>query len=121
MSNIAVRILHTHYDYLSLLAKNTHQRIHTPSHRYLLIVHTPHFCRCSNANTNHVLLGILDLPHLFGSRSLVGDTEFLADVDTSEVGETKGEGEEKEDKMQQQMEDVQTGRSIQGSEGRKVS
>lgn len=66
-------------------------------------------------------LCILDLPHLFGSRSLAGDSEFLADVEASELGETKGEGEEKEGEMQQQREDEEVQRSIQGSEGRKVS
>lgn len=34
VSDIAVRILHTHYDHLSLLAKMAHLKIHTPSHRY---------------------------------------------------------------------------------------
>ncbi|XP_070709649.1 dynein axonemal intermediate chain 7 [Pempheris klunzingeri] len=35
VSDIAVRILHTHYDHLSLLARMAHLRIHTPSHRSL--------------------------------------------------------------------------------------
>uniref|UniRef100_UPI0037E8EA04 dynein axonemal intermediate chain 7 n=1 Tax=Semicossyphus pulcher TaxID=241346 RepID=UPI0037E8EA04 len=35
VSNIAVRILHTHYDHLSLLARMAHLRLHTPSHRSL--------------------------------------------------------------------------------------
>ncbi|XP_040886603.1 dynein intermediate chain CFAP94, axonemal [Toxotes jaculatrix] len=33
--DIAVRILHTHYDHLSLLSRMAHLRIHTPSHRSL--------------------------------------------------------------------------------------
>lgn len=33
-SNIAIRILHTRYDHLSLLARMAPLRIHTPSHRY---------------------------------------------------------------------------------------
>ncbi|XP_010736517.3 dynein axonemal intermediate chain 7 isoform X2 [Larimichthys crocea] len=36
VSDIAVRILHTRYDHLSLLARMTHLRIHTPSHRSLM-------------------------------------------------------------------------------------
>ncbi|XP_036976768.1 dynein intermediate chain CFAP94, axonemal isoform X2 [Acanthopagrus latus] len=35
VSDIAVRILHTRYDHLSLLARMAHMRIHTPSHRSL--------------------------------------------------------------------------------------
>ncbi|XP_055009212.1 dynein axonemal intermediate chain 7 isoform X2 [Boleophthalmus pectinirostris] len=35
VSNIAVRILHTQYDHLSLLARMTHTRMHTPSSRSL--------------------------------------------------------------------------------------
>uniref|UniRef100_A0A3B3ZKS7 Dynein axonemal intermediate chain 7 n=1 Tax=Periophthalmus magnuspinnatus TaxID=409849 RepID=A0A3B3ZKS7_9GOBI len=35
VSNIAVRILHTRYDHLSLLARMTHTRMHTPSSRYI--------------------------------------------------------------------------------------
>uniref|UniRef100_A0A8C3AVX4 Dynein axonemal intermediate chain 7 n=1 Tax=Cyclopterus lumpus TaxID=8103 RepID=A0A8C3AVX4_CYCLU len=35
VSNIAVRILHTRYDHLSLLARMAPLRIHTPSQRYL--------------------------------------------------------------------------------------
>ncbi|XP_070847717.1 dynein axonemal intermediate chain 7 [Chaetodon trifascialis] len=35
VSDIAVRILHTRYDHLSLLARMAHLRIHTPSHRSL--------------------------------------------------------------------------------------
>ncbi|XP_033845207.1 dynein axonemal intermediate chain 7 [Periophthalmus magnuspinnatus] len=35
VSNIAVRILHTRYDHLSLLARMTHTRMHTPSSRSL--------------------------------------------------------------------------------------
>ncbi|XP_041820365.1 dynein intermediate chain CFAP94, axonemal [Chelmon rostratus] len=35
VSNIAVRILHTRYDHLSLLARMAHLRMHTPSHRSL--------------------------------------------------------------------------------------
>ncbi|XP_077941172.1 dynein axonemal intermediate chain 7 isoform X4 [Gasterosteus aculeatus] len=33
--DIAVRILHTRYDHLSLLARMAHPRMHTPGHRYL--------------------------------------------------------------------------------------
>uniref|UniRef100_A0A8C9YL25 Dynein axonemal intermediate chain 7 n=1 Tax=Sander lucioperca TaxID=283035 RepID=A0A8C9YL25_SANLU len=35
VSHIAVRLLHTHYDHLSLLARMAHPRMHTPSLRYL--------------------------------------------------------------------------------------
>ncbi|XP_034529584.1 protein CASC1 isoform X2 [Notolabrus celidotus] len=35
VSNIAVRILHTHYDHLSILARMTHLRTHTASYRSL--------------------------------------------------------------------------------------
>ncbi|XP_068573032.1 dynein axonemal intermediate chain 7 isoform X2 [Cebidichthys violaceus] len=35
VSNVAVRILHTHYDHLSLLARMDHLTLHTPSHRSL--------------------------------------------------------------------------------------
>ncbi|XP_042367700.1 dynein axonemal intermediate chain 7 [Plectropomus leopardus] len=35
VSNIAVRILHTRYDHLSLLTRMAHLKIHTPSHRSL--------------------------------------------------------------------------------------
>ncbi|XP_030295375.1 dynein axonemal intermediate chain 7 isoform X2 [Sparus aurata] len=35
VSNVAVRILHTRYDHLSLLARMAHLRIRTPSHRSL--------------------------------------------------------------------------------------
>nr|XP_046234539.1 dynein axonemal intermediate chain 7 isoform X2 [Scatophagus argus] len=35
VSDIAVRILHTHYDHLSLLARMAHLRTYTPSHRSL--------------------------------------------------------------------------------------
>jgi len=33
VSDIAVRILHTHYDHLSVLARITHLGTHTPCHR----------------------------------------------------------------------------------------
>uniref|UniRef100_A0A4W6DYT0 Dynein axonemal intermediate chain 7 n=1 Tax=Lates calcarifer TaxID=8187 RepID=A0A4W6DYT0_LATCA len=40
VSDIAVRILHTHYDHLSLLARMAHLRIHTPSHRSNITANT---------------------------------------------------------------------------------
>ncbi|XP_019947844.2 dynein axonemal intermediate chain 7 isoform X1 [Paralichthys olivaceus] len=36
LSDIAVRILHTHYDHLSFIARMAHLKIHTPSHRSLV-------------------------------------------------------------------------------------
>lgn len=33
--DVGVRILHTRYDHLSLLARMAHPRMHTPGHRYL--------------------------------------------------------------------------------------
>lgn len=62
----------------------------------------------------------LDFPLLFGPRSLAGSTEVPADVDISELGETNGEGEVKEDNETQQQREDEEVQSTQGSEGRKV-
>uniref|UniRef100_A0A3P8STM4 Dynein axonemal intermediate chain 7 n=1 Tax=Amphiprion percula TaxID=161767 RepID=A0A3P8STM4_AMPPE len=40
VSDVAVRILHTHYDHLSMLARMTHLRIQTASHRFNSLVET---------------------------------------------------------------------------------
>lgn len=123
MSDIAVRILHTRYDHLSLLARMARLRIHTPSHRYLPDANA------TNTFTVVIILLILimfslrcvlDFPHPFGPRSLAGGTEVPADVDVPEQGETKGEGEEKEENETQQQREEEEVQSIQGSEWRKV-
>lgn len=123
VSDIAVRILHTRYDHLSLLARMAHLRIHTLSHRYLPDANA------TNAFTVVIMLLILimfslrcvlDFPHLFGPRSLAGGTEVPEDVDVPEQGETKGEGEEKGENETQQQREEEEEQSIQGSEWRKV-
>lgn len=129
VSNIAVRILHTRYDHLSLLARMAHLRIHTPSHRYLSgsAPTTANTTITKNIFTAVVMLVILTMfsllcvlvfPHLFGPRSLAGGEEVPTDIDEQEQGGTKGEEEVKEDDEQQRVdEEVQ---SIQGFDGRKV-
>ncbi|XP_044042078.1 dynein axonemal intermediate chain 7 isoform X2 [Siniperca chuatsi] len=84
VSDIAIRILHTRYDHLSLVSRMAHLRIHTPSHR-----------------------------------SLAGGEEVPADIDVPEQGETKGEGEVKEDNEAQQQRADEEVQSVQGFEGRK--
>uniref|UniRef100_A0A3Q3IRU9 Dynein axonemal intermediate chain 7 n=1 Tax=Monopterus albus TaxID=43700 RepID=A0A3Q3IRU9_MONAL len=80
-SDIAVRILHTRYDHLSLLAKISHPRIYTPS-----------------------------------CRPLEGTDKIPTDIDLPEQGETKVDGEVKEDsEMQQKIveEEVQSGQGLE--------
>ncbi|XP_049891788.1 dynein axonemal intermediate chain 7 isoform X2 [Epinephelus moara] len=86
VSSIAVRILHTRYDHLSLLAMMARLKIRSPSHR-----------------------------------SLAGGEEVPADVDEPEQGETKAEGEVRDDdKVQQQEQRVdEEVQSTHGSEGMK--
>ncbi|XP_058480321.1 dynein axonemal intermediate chain 7 [Solea solea] len=84
VSDIAVRILHTHYDHLTSLARMTHLKIHTISHR-----------------------------------SLSGGDEIPAGVDLPEQGETRDNGEGKDDNETQQQRVDEEVQSIQGVEGRK--
>uniref|UniRef100_A0A3Q3VQ02 Dynein axonemal intermediate chain 7 n=1 Tax=Mola mola TaxID=94237 RepID=A0A3Q3VQ02_MOLML len=93
VSDITLRILHTRYDHLSLLARMGHLRMYATGHRYLSSTTAP------------------DFAHLFVPRSLAG--EIPADMDASEQGEVK---EEKEMQRQMENEEVQT---IQWSEGEK--
>lgn len=112
MSSIAVRILHTHYDHLSLLARMAHQKMHTPSHRS---------DRTLFANDTFTTIALLLRTILCsGSRSLAGGDEIAADIDVPEQGEKKEDEDVKEDdEVQQQGVDEEV-HSIQGSEGQKV-
>lgn len=126
VSDIAVRILHTRYDHLSLLARMAHLRIHIPSHRYisdstLITANTANASITMNTLTLIIMLMIivnmfsplcvLVFPHVFGPRSLAGDEEVPASIDVPQQGELKGEGKVKEGNEVQ---------SIQRTEGRKV-
>lgn len=126
MSDIAVRILHTHYDHLSLLARMGHLKIHTSSQRSDVNENTSITTISLTLiimlviRTFFSLLCVLVFPHLFGPRSLAGGDEVPADIDLPEQGETKEDGDVKDDSETQQQRVDEEVQSIQGLEGRKV-
>lgn len=113
MSSIGVRILHTHYDHLSLLARMARLKIHTPSCRSDITTNT------AVPATSIPVIRNTGIFHRVLSRSLAGGEEVPADPDLPEQGETKEEEEVKDDKTQPQKLDEEV-QSVQGQEGRKV-
>ncbi|XP_074554374.1 dynein axonemal intermediate chain 7 [Halichoeres trimaculatus] len=91
VSNIAIRILHTHYDHLTILALMTNQKMLTSSDSVL-----------------------------FSPSSLAGDKDVPANMDVPEQEETKEEEEKvKEDKETKQEKEDEEAQSNQEPEERK--
>ncbi|XP_054481056.1 dynein axonemal intermediate chain 7 [Anoplopoma fimbria] len=78
VSNVAVRILHTRYDHLSLLARMAHLRIRTPSHRSLT-----------------------------GGEEVPADIEVPEQVETEADGEVKEDNETLQQSLDEEVQSIQ--------------
>ncbi|XP_030006025.1 dynein axonemal intermediate chain 7 [Sphaeramia orbicularis] len=109
VKDIAIRILHTHYDHLSSLARMAHLKIQTPSHRCLF---DHDFSTATTGFCSHLIVSF----HGCGNRSFAGGDDFLVDLE-----ETKGEEEEEvtENETVQQIKADEEEKSVQESEGGK--